>query len=113
MRYGGRHDPDNLGWPKQIQTFFDFSCVGVTQSGNFNVEKEFKSACAKPVFVDKLGASPESISNGMPLEDFGHGYPDSNLTSAKNLVDIMYGEIAWVSCPKKSYPRDTTRPNAL
>ncbi|KAI7996853.1 hypothetical protein LOK49_LG10G01580 [Camellia lanceoleosa] len=55
-------------------------------------DPEFKGACAKPIFVDKLGANPESMSNGMPLEDFGHGHPDPNLTYSKDLVDIMYGE---------------------
>ncbi|MCI23386.1 phosphoglucomutase chloroplastic-like, partial [Trifolium medium] len=47
---------------------------------------------ATPIFVDKLGASPDSISNGIPLEDFGHGHPDPNLTYAKDLVNIMYAE---------------------
>ncbi|XP_039160775.1 phosphoglucomutase, chloroplastic isoform X2 [Eucalyptus grandis] len=51
-------------------------------------------AYAKPIFVDKLGAAPDSISNGVPSEDFGHGHPDPNLTYAKDLVDIMYGENA-------------------
>ncbi|KAI4328291.1 hypothetical protein L6164_020657 [Bauhinia variegata] len=49
-------------------------------------------AYGKPIFVDKLGASLDSISNGVPLEDFGHGHPDPNLTYPKDLVDIMYGE---------------------
>ncbi|XP_050223124.1 phosphoglucomutase, chloroplastic [Mercurialis annua] len=49
-------------------------------------------AYAKPIFVDKLGARPDSILNGVPLEDFGHGHPDPNLTYAKDLVNIMYSE---------------------
>lgn len=49
---------------------------------------------AKPIFVEKLGATPDSITNGVPLEDFGHGHPDPNLTYAKDLVDIMYGNNA-------------------
>ncbi|KAH0912725.1 hypothetical protein HID58_028820 [Brassica napus] len=32
---------------------------------------------ARPNFVDYLGAKPDSISNGVPLED---GHPDPNLT---------------------------------
>lgn len=35
---------------------------------------------ARPNFVDYLGAKPDSISSGVPLEDFGHGHPDPNLT---------------------------------
>nr|BAP47498.1 phosphoglucomutase [Gentiana triflora] len=49
---------------------------------------------AKPIFVDKLGASSDSLSNAVPLEDFGHGHPDPNLTYAKDLVNIMYGDNA-------------------
>ncbi|KAK6926311.1 Alpha-D-phosphohexomutase, alpha/beta/alpha domain I, partial [Dillenia turbinata] len=37
-------------------------------------------AYAKPMLVDKLGANPDSIANGIPLEDFGLGHPDPNLT---------------------------------
>ncbi|CAN0902654.1 Phosphoglucomutase, chloroplastic [Linum grandiflorum] len=48
-------------------------------------------AYAKPIFVDKLGASMDSILNGVPLEDFGHGHPDPNLTYASELVFIMFG----------------------
>ncbi|KAF9668289.1 hypothetical protein SADUNF_Sadunf15G0113400 [Salix dunnii] len=58
----------------------------------FDAMHAVTGAYAKPIFVDKLGASPESISNGVPLEDFGRGHPDPNLTYAKDLVNIMYGE---------------------
>ncbi|KAK0596014.1 hypothetical protein LWI29_012008 [Acer saccharum] len=58
----------------------------------FDAMHAVTGAYAKPIFVDKLGATPDSISNGVPLEDFGHGHPDPNLTYAKDLVDIMYGE---------------------
>ena len=33
----------------------------------------------------------ESIRNGVPLEDFGGGHPDPNLTYAHDLVEIMWG----------------------
>ncbi|KAL0341093.1 UNVERIFIED_CONTAM: Phosphoglucomutase, chloroplastic [Sesamum radiatum] len=58
----------------------------------FDAMHAVTGAYAKPIFVDKLGASPDSISNGVPLEDFGHGHPDPNLTYAKDLVDILYGD---------------------
>ncbi|KAK3220853.1 hypothetical protein Dsin_014823 [Dipteronia sinensis] len=58
----------------------------------FDAMHAVTGAYAKPIFVDKLGATLDSISNGVPLEDFGHGHPDPNLTYAKDLVDIMYGE---------------------
>ncbi|KAF9614857.1 hypothetical protein IFM89_020954 [Coptis chinensis] len=58
----------------------------------FDAMHAVTGAYAKPIFVDSLGADPGSITNGVPLEDFGHGHPDPNLTYAKDLVDIMYGE---------------------
>ncbi|KAJ0100113.1 hypothetical protein Patl1_20025 [Pistacia atlantica] len=58
----------------------------------FDAMHAVTGAYAKPIFVDKLGAGVDSISNGVPLEDFGHGHPDPNLTYAKDLVNIMYGE---------------------
>ncbi|XP_021637090.2 phosphoglucomutase, chloroplastic isoform X2 [Hevea brasiliensis] len=58
----------------------------------FDAMHAVTGAYAKPIFVDKLGATPDSISNGVPLEDFGHGHPDPNLTYAKDLVKIMYSE---------------------
>jgi phosphoglucomutase len=32
------------------------------------------------------------VINGVPLEDFGGGHPDPNLTYATELVAIMYGK---------------------
>ncbi|KAF0915598.1 hypothetical protein E2562_037243 [Oryza meyeriana var. granulata] len=49
-------------------------------------------AYADPIFVEKLGADPvDCILNGVPLEDFGNGHPDPNLTYAKELVCTMFG----------------------
>ncbi|XP_028089400.1 phosphoglucomutase, chloroplastic isoform X2 [Camellia sinensis] len=80
-----------------MENVFDFSLIRSLVSRSdfrfiFDAMHAVTGAYAKPIFVDKLGASPESISNGVPLEDFGHGHPDPNLTYAKDLVDIMYGE---------------------
>ncbi|OAY30441.1 phosphoglucomutase, chloroplastic [Manihot esculenta] len=58
----------------------------------FDAMHAVTGAYAKPIFVDKLGASLDSIANGVPLEDFGHGHPDPNLTYAKDLVNIMYSK---------------------
>ncbi|CAF2072283.1 unnamed protein product, partial [Brassica napus] len=44
---------------------------------------------ARPNFVDYLGAKPDSISSGVPLEDFGHGHPDPNLTYATGLMSCI------------------------
>eukprot|EP01024_Parvocaulis_polyphysoides_P019752 TRINITY_DN1902_c0_g1_i1.p1 TRINITY_DN1902_c0_g1~~TRINITY_DN1902_c0_g1_i1.p1 ORF type:complete len:565 (-),score=122.93 TRINITY_DN1902_c0_g1_i1:221-1915(-) len=57
----------------------------------FDAMHAVTGAYAGPLFVEKLGAKPDSVKNGVPLEDFGGGHPDPNLTYAKELVDIMFG----------------------
>ncbi|KAK4280432.1 hypothetical protein QN277_012057 [Acacia crassicarpa] len=80
-----------------LESVFDFQLIKSLLSRldfrfAFDAMHAITGAYAKPIFVDKLGAGPESILNGVPLEDFGLGHPDPNLTYAKELVDIMYGE---------------------
>lgn len=36
----------------------------------------------------------DSIRNGVPLEDFGGGHPDPNLTYAHDLVELMWSDKA-------------------
>ncbi|KAL5224663.1 hypothetical protein ABZP36_011302 [Zizania latifolia] len=60
----------------------------------FDAMHAVTGAYAEPIFVEKLGADPECILNGVPLEDFGHGHPDPNLTYAKELVFTMFGSRA-------------------
>jgi len=43
---------------------------------------------AQRILVEQLGASPESVLNTTPLEDFGGGHPDPNLIYAKHLLDL-------------------------
>ncbi|KAF5190220.1 Phosphoglucomutase protein [Thalictrum thalictroides] len=80
-----------------MQYVFDFDLIKSLLSRSnfrfiFDAMHAVTGAYAKPIFVDSLGADPDSIVNGVPLEDFGHGHPDPNLTYAKDLVDILYGE---------------------
>nr|WHU50359.1 phosphoglucomutase [Coleus scutellarioides] len=80
-----------------FEEVFDFPLIrGLLSRPNFrfifDAMHAVTGAYAKPIFVEKLGASTDSILNGVPLEDFGHGHPDPNLTYAKDLVNIMYGE---------------------
>ncbi|KDD74424.1 hypothetical protein H632_c1323p0 [Helicosporidium sp. ATCC 50920] len=51
-------------------------------------------AYARPLFVDLLGADPQSLQGCTPKEDFGGGHPDPNLTYAADLVKVMTGEQA-------------------
>ncbi|GMI99563.1 ARABIDOPSIS THALIANA PHOSPHOGLUCOMUTASE, STARCH-FREE 1, phosphoglucomutase [Hibiscus trionum] len=80
-----------------MESVFDFQLIKSLLARSdfgfaFDAMHAVTGAYAKPIFVDKLGASPDSISNGVPLEDFGHGHPDPNLTYAKDLVNTMYSE---------------------
>ncbi|XP_021292332.1 LOW QUALITY PROTEIN: phosphoglucomutase, chloroplastic-like [Herrania umbratica] len=80
-----------------MESVFDFQLIRSLLSRSdfrfvFDAMHAVTGAYAKPIFVDKLGASPDSISNGVALEDFGHGHPDPNLTYAKDLVNTMYSE---------------------
>ncbi|KAK4350795.1 hypothetical protein RND71_030108 [Anisodus tanguticus] len=80
-----------------MENVFDFSLIrGLVSRPDFrfvfDAMHAVTGAYAKPIFVDKLGANLESIANGVPLEDFGHGHPDPNLTYAEDLVNILYGE---------------------
>ncbi|KAL6503851.1 hypothetical protein OROGR_025774 [Orobanche gracilis] len=80
-----------------MENVFDFSLIKSLLSRPdfrfiFDAMHAVTGAYAKPLFVDRLGASEDSILNGVPLEDFGHGHPDPNLTYAKDLVKIMYSE---------------------
>lgn len=49
---------------------------------------------AMRILKDELGADVSSLANCEPKEDFGGLHPDPNLTYAKALVDVMYGEDA-------------------
>ncbi|XVF09746.1 hypothetical protein REPUB_Repub07fG0122100 [Reevesia pubescens] len=80
-----------------MESVFDFKLIRSLLSRSdfrfvFDAMHAVTGAYAKPIFVDKLGANSDSISNGVPLEDFGHGHPDPNLTYAKDLVNTMYSE---------------------
>ncbi|CAL9155326.1 unnamed protein product [Musa hybrid cultivar] len=82
-----------------MENVFDFELIkGLVSRPDFRFTFDamhaVTGAYAKPIFVDRLGASLDCISNGVPLEDFGHGHPDPNLTYAKDLVKIMYSEDA-------------------
>jgi phosphoglucomutase len=49
---------------------------------------------AKEILGKRLGAPENSLMNAVPLEDFGGGHPDPNLTYAHDLVEIMFGDDA-------------------
>jgi len=44
------------------------------------------------IFVKELGAPASAVQNNVPLEDFGGGHPDPNLTYAHDLVERLYAK---------------------
>jgi phosphoglucomutase len=75
-----------------MQELFDFDKIrGLFRTG-FRFRFDAMSAVTGPyaarIFVDSLGAPPDSILNGTPLPDFGGHHPDPNLINAKHLFDL-------------------------
>jgi phosphoglucomutase len=49
---------------------------------------------ARRILVDMLGATPDSVINATPLEDFGGHHPDPNLAHAQELAEQMFSSSA-------------------
>jgi len=79
----------------QMETLFDFAAIRNLLSGGFRIKFDAMHAVTGPyateIFLRRLGAPVGSLMNATPLEDFGGGHPDPNLTYAHDLVDILYG----------------------
>jgi len=81
-----------------MEELFDFEKIkALFQSGftmRFDAMHAITGPYARSILEEKLGAPPGTVINGVPLEDFGGGHPDPNLTYAHDLVDIMDGDNA-------------------
>ena len=81
-----------------METLFDFAAIRTLLSGGFRIKFDAMHAVTGPyareIFVNRLGASPDSMMNVEPLEDFGGGHPDPNLTYAHELVEVLCGNDA-------------------
>ncbi len=78
-----------------MESLFDFAAIRALLKGGFRIKFDAMHAVngpyAKDILEARLGAPAGSVMNGLPLEDFGGGHPDPNLTYAHELVDILYG----------------------
>lgn len=77
-----------------METLFDFDALAdMLGRGRFRLRFDAMHAVTGPyaraIFEDRLGAPEGTVMNGEPLEDFGGGHPDPNLTHAGRLVEIM------------------------
>ncbi|MBI5462376.1 MAG: alpha-D-glucose phosphate-specific phosphoglucomutase [Gammaproteobacteria bacterium] len=79
-----------------MESLFDFPRIrALFQSGHFRMRFDAMHAITGPyaeeILLRRLGAPTDSLLNATPLEDFGGGHPDPNLTYAHALVDILFG----------------------
>ncbi len=78
-----------------MESLFDFAAIRDLLARGFRIKFDAMHAVngpyAKEILERRLGAAAGSVINAVPLEDFGGGHPDPNLTYAHDLVEIMYG----------------------
>jgi len=78
-----------------MEHLFDFERIrALFNSGSFELRFDAMHAITGPyahaILEKRLGATPGSVINGKPSEDFGGGHPDPNLRHAHELVDLLY-----------------------
>ena len=90
-------DPVN-DYAELMKSLFDFPAIKALLAEGFRIKFDAMHAVNGPYAVEilqrRLGAPADSLMNCIPLEDFGGGHPDPNLTYAHDLVEIMYGDNA-------------------
>ena len=81
---------------KLMKTIFDFDLIkSLFQHKDFTFRFDALHGVTGPyaqrLFVQELGAKPESLVHCNPLPDFGGMHPDPNQVYAKPLCDVMFG----------------------
>jgi len=81
-----------------MESLFDFPAIRALLTSGFRIKFDAMHAVNGPyaneILEGRLGAPVGSVMNFVPLEDFGGGHPDPNLTYAHDLVEIVYGKDA-------------------
>ncbi len=76
-----------------MQQLFDFDRIRELIRSDFPLAFDAMHAVTGPyatrLLEEILGAPAGSVSNGVPLEDFGGGHPDPNLTYAHALAELL------------------------
>ena len=79
-----------------MKQLFDFDSIGSLIRNDFPLAFDAMHAVTGPyatkLLEGVLGAPAGSVRNGTPLEDFGGGHPDPNLTYAHDLADLLLKE---------------------
>jgi len=79
-----------------MESLFDFTAMRrLFDSRTFRMRFDAMHAVTGPYAIEilerRIGATPGTVMNGQPLEDFGKGHPDPNLAHAKELVAMTKG----------------------
>jgi phosphoglucomutase len=87
-------DPVN-DYRELMEHLFDFRAIKhLLTSGAFQMRFDAMHAVTGPyaraIFEERLEAPHGSVLNATPLEDFGGGHPDPNLTYAEELAKVMF-----------------------
>jgi len=76
-----------------MQKLFDFDRIAALLQSDFAVAFDAMHAVTGPyatrLLEGLLGAPAGTVRNGIPLEDFGGGHPDPNLTYAHDLAELL------------------------
>jgi len=76
-----------------MQELFNFDQISDLIRNDFPLAFDAMHAVTGPyatrLFEKTLGAPAGSVRNGTPLEDFGNGHPDPNLTYAHDLAELL------------------------
>ena len=76
-----------------MQRLFDFAAIGELLRSDFPMAFDAMHAVTGPyatrLLEGLLGAPAGTVRNGVPLEDFGGGHPDPNLTYAHELAELL------------------------
>ena len=82
-----------------MRTLFDFESISALIRNDFPLAFDAMHAVtgpyAKKLLEEVLGAPAGSVRHGTPLEDFGGGHPDPNLTYAHELADLLMEDDAY------------------
>jgi phosphoglucomutase len=87
-----------IDYAELMESLFDFASIRALLKSGFRIKFDAMHAVngpyARNILEGRLSSPAGSVMNAVPLEDFGGGHPDPNLTYAHDLVDIMYGDNA-------------------
>jgi len=81
-----------------MEQLFDFAAIRAAVADGLSMSFDAMHAVTGPyaheILERRLGFTPGTVKNGVPLEDFGGHHPDPNMVHAKVLFDEMFSTLA-------------------